>query len=268
MRTSAPLPSAARDGAGLAARFAPLAARLRTPLWPAGALARHGTPAAQSSGWPALDAELPGGGWPAEGLVELLTEAPGGELDVLAPWLQARLGAPAEAPGLIAWIAPPGQPCLAALAALGLPPARLLWLTPDRVADAAWAAEQALHGGLCSAVLWWTDARVPAPTLRRLHLAARADHAPLLALRPPGVRTQSSPAPLRLSLQPGPGRRLSVDVFKRQGPPMGEPLSLTLPWPASVRPGARLAPPLRHAVDRPAPALAAAASPALVAPRA
>ncbi|HEU4460789.1 MAG TPA: translesion DNA synthesis-associated protein ImuA [Methylibium sp.] len=220
-----------------------VAARLDVPVWQAGQLARS-VVATESSGWPALDAELPGGGWPQAGLTELLIPAAGGELALLAPWLgtlaQRRLG-----PRELVWIASPASPTAPAMAALGLEAARLVFVAPASAADAAWAAEQALRAGSSAAVLWWSQSLgspappVALPTWRRLHLAAQAGATPCFALREPAARNLSSPAPLRLACTPLENRRLAVEVFKRRGPPMAAPLELALPWPASVRRAAR-----------------------------
>ena len=61
---------------------------LHPALWHArGALAPRG--GVLSSGFAALDAELPGGGWPAGSLTELLLGSPGlGEWRLLAPVLE------------------------------------------------------------------------------------------------------------------------------------------------------------------------------------
>jgi hypothetical protein len=206
----------------------------------------------RATGHAALDAELPGGGWPAAGLTELLLAAPGsGELRLLAPAL-------CERPLL--WIAPPFLPYAPALAALGLTLDRLAVATPDTAADAAWAAEQALRSGALGAVLWWEVAQKRAftlpSTLRRLHLAAMEGRTPLFALRPAAVRAQSSPAPLRLALEPAGASRLAVDVFKRRGPPLAAPLVLTLPGLAlssSLSSGRRhrAGAPIEHPIESP-----------------
>jgi protein ImuA len=198
----------------------------------------------RSTGHAALDAELPGGGWPAAGLTELLLAAPGGgELRLLAPALGERS---------LLWIAPPFLPYAPALAALGITLERLTIVTPDSAADAAWAAEQALRSGALDAVLWWETPQgractLPA-TLRRLHLASMEGRTPLFALRPAAVRAQSSPAPLRLTLEPTSAQRVAVAVFKRRGPPMAAPLMLTLPGPAllSGRRARRATPPVER----------------------
>jgi protein ImuA len=228
MRSAAAAFLAADSLALLTERKAPLQAL--PPLWRADRLDTRSAAAndAQPTGHAALDAELPGGGWPAAGLTELLLAAPGGgELRLLAPALGERS---------LLWIAPPFVPYAPALAALGIALDRLTVVTPDSAADAAWAAEQALRSGALGAVLWWEAPHgrvftLPA-TLRRLHLAAMEGRTPLFALRPTAVRAQSSPAPLRLAIEPVQTQRVAVDVFKRRGPPMVAPLVLALPGPA------------------------------------
>jgi protein ImuA len=200
-------------------------------LWRADRLddAQAAADATRPTGHAALDAELPGGGWPGAGLTELLLAAPGcGEL---------RLVAPALAGAALLWVSPPLLPYAPALAALGFALDRLTVATPAKAADAAWAAEQALRSGALGAVLWWQGPEPVAPaTLRRLHLAAQGGHTPLFALRPLTARASSSPAPLRLALEPAaaPGV-LALDVFKRRGPPMATPLRLDLGLPMAAR---------------------------------
>jgi len=211
----ASLPAAERPALWLADRLSPMAAPGSAALCP--------------TGFAALDAELPGGGWPLAGLTEILLSAPGsGELRLLAPLLARDL----RHTGRVLCIAPPWRPYAPALHMLGLSLESLLIVTPGSLADAAWSAEQGLRSGVCAAVLWWqgserASATVLATVLRRLHLAA--DRCPLFALRPAAARPQASPAPLRLALEPVALGQLAVTVFKRRGPAMAVPLLLRLP---------------------------------------
>lgn len=220
-------------------------------LWRGDEMAPAGA-CTQTSGYPALDAELPGGGWPTQGLTELLMAHPGsGELRLLAPVLRSFGSRP------VLWISPPATPYLPALQQLGLSLDGLVWLSPASLIDAAWAAEQALRSRACAAVLWWSDA--PAGVWRRLHLAAQDSGCPLWAMRPPAARGQASAAPLRLWAEAAAGGQLAVQVFKRRGPAMAAPVLLSLPLAApllrrSVLPVQEAA----HAVAGPAPALVAA----------
>jgi protein ImuA len=248
--SASPLPARRRIPAEtLAASLAPGA-----PLWQADQLSACALPACPS-GHAALDAELPGGGWPAGGLTELLLREPGcGEVRLLAPALK-RLAAGAAASDAreLVWIAPPHPPYAPALRGLGLPLERLVWVDAATEADAAWTAEQVLRCG-AGAVLWWSSRTLPA-TLRRLHLAALESGTPLFGLRPLAQRVQSSPAPLRLALEAA-GRRLMVDIFKRRGPALATPLAIDIGSPARRR-RAAFSPP-DHALARPAPAVVAA----------
>jgi protein ImuA len=221
------LPSPAR-AAQLLARL-PRARAEGPALWLADRLATAAA-VVRPTGFAALDTELPGGGWPAAGLTELLLAAPGsGELRLLAPALAHERGPAAS----VLWIAPPLMPYAPALQALGWPLDRLVIVAPGPLADTAWAAEQGLRSGACAAVLWWQgEGQRPSlltTTLRRLHLAAQEGRCPLFALRPASARWQSSPAPLRLSLEPAASGQLAVTVFKRRGPAMVAPLQLTPP---------------------------------------
>ena len=250
--------------------LAGLPAAERPALWLADRLAQAVAAATvRPTGFAALDAELPGGGWPCAGLTELLLVAPGsGELRLLAPLLAQGL----TQGGSVLCIAPPFLPYAPALRALRLPLERLLLVTPETLADAAWAAEQGLRSGACAAVLWWqAEARSPAAALttalRRLHLAAQEAHCPLLALRPASAHTQSTPAPLRLLLEPAAQGQLAVTALKRRGPAMAAPLWLTLPvagLPARRTlqrvPAAPVPPPLAdHPLPEPADAVVRAA---------
>ncbi|MGU7781399.1 translesion DNA synthesis-associated protein ImuA [Burkholderia sp. PU8-34] len=208
---------------------------LHPTLWRGSQLARGG-PRTIDTGFATLSAELPGGGWPVGGLVELLAAQPGcGEMRLLAPALARTVGGKRP----LALVAPPQAPHASALASLGVPADALLWLRAGSRADALWAAEQALKTGCCGALLLWQDARPDA--LRRLHLAAaRAGDTLFVMLRPLSAARQPSPAVLRLALHPAPGG-VAVEIVKRRGPARSELLVLDLPSPIVESRYARLA---------------------------
>ncbi|NTZ10336.1 translesion DNA synthesis-associated protein ImuA [Burkholderia metallica] len=212
-------------------------------LWRGSQLARGG-PRTIETGFAPLSAELPGGGWPVGGLVELLAAQPGcGEMRLLAPALARSVSVRRP----LALVAPPQSPHATALASLGVPTDTLLWLRAGSRTDALWAAEQALKTGCCGALLLWQDARPDA--LRRLHLAAaRTGDTLFVMLRPLSAARQPSPAVLRVALYPVPGG-VSLDIVKRRGPARSEPLVLDLPSPIVESRYARLA---RHPSAAPA----------------
>lgn len=209
-------------------------------VWQADALRAGETPTL-TTGHAALDAELPGGGWPLGALMELLHPA-GGSTPVwplVLPALAAHrvgqgiaavvlVGAPGLSCAHAGW-----QPHLPALAAAGLSPARLLWLPGEPPAARLWSAEQALRCADVAAVLAWLP-RVRATDLRRLQLAAAQRAGGLLfVLRPASVRHEASPASLRLALDMQ-GEALAVNIVKRRGPPQATPLLLPA-QPAALR---------------------------------
>ncbi len=222
---------------------------LHPALWRAHQLGRPAH-AVWASGFATLDPQLPGGGWPAGALTELLLPHPGvGELRLLAPVLVA-LQAQQRS---VMWFDPPAAPCPWALGALGLdmrqqlivqsrpvssrPPARgsggaaKRLSTPERApaADILWALEQALKSGQVGAVLAWLPARLPADALRRLQLAAQSHEGPVFLLRGAAERSRPSAAPLRLLLSAWGPDLLRLVFLKRRGPPLAEPLMLELP---------------------------------------
>ncbi len=198
-----------------------------------------------ASGFPTLDAQLPGAGWPHQVLTELLLPHAGlGELRLLAPALATVLrpagdAAPAEAGRCVMLFDPPAALCSHALAQLGLQ-ARQLLVVQGRAshgrlrellpsADVLWALEQALKSGHVGAVLAWLPATLKADALRRLQLAAQAHDGPAFVFRPLEARSRPSAAPLRLLLQPGGVDELVLRVLKRRGPPLAQALRLALP---------------------------------------
>ncbi len=192
-----------------------LAELLRHPaLWrgdAAGTAAR-----AIPSGFPRLDARLPGGGWPASTLIELLVSSAGvGEIRLLLPALCRLALASPESPRWIAWLAPPHLPYAPALTDAGLDPARMLVIQPRAGLDRLWAMEQALRSGACAAVLGWTGAASD-QSLRRLKLAAEEGRSPAFLFRPPLHRDEASPAALRLVLTAR-DYGLDVEILKSQG---------------------------------------------------
>ena len=183
-----------------------------------------------ASGFAALDAELPGGGWPRRALSELLLPHPGvGEIRLLAPSLVA-----AQRAGRLAMVFdPPAALSAAALERLGFDVGELLVVhTRARVvpgSDSLWALEQALKSGHVGAVLAWLPPRLRADRLRRLQLAAHNHDGVAFVMREASCAGRPTASPLRLALQAGGADRLCVQVLKRRGPPLEAPLQLALP---------------------------------------
>ena len=194
--------------------------------------ARHLAPApALSTGFAALDAELPGGGWPRGAITEILLPQEGiGELRLVLPALAAL----SQGDRWLTWIAPPHIPYAPALAAQDIDLSRLLLVHPRQPADGLWALEQALRSPTCGAAVGWTHA-LPAlheHHLRRLQLAAEDNGAWGLLFTPLSQASTRSPAALRLRLEAS-RQGLVVHILKRRGEGTPAPVSLDLdPRPA------------------------------------
>ncbi|HEX5687401.1 MAG TPA: translesion DNA synthesis-associated protein ImuA [Ideonella sp.] len=275
-------------GGGLALAFPGRAELLAQPtrvhpgLWRAqgGAGAASLGSSGLPSGFAALDAELPGGGWPVRVLTELLLPGPGvGEIRLLAPLLASL----ARSGRGVMLFDPPAETNAVALAELGWPPGQCIVVrsrptSPKQMAGAGmrrarravpgaelcWAIEQALRSGQVGAVLAWPGAAARPEALRRLQLAAQSHEGPAFLLRELSAQAQPSPAPLRVLLQPAGADDLQLQIIKRKGPAMAQPLQLTLAPVLSERALARAkAVPRRASTDSPkaAGATALAATP-------
>ncbi len=214
-------------------------------LWRASDLGHSAAPVCPS-GFAALDAELPGGGWPCGQLSEVLQPEAG--------WREWRLLAPSLAPlsqqGAVVLVGPPLVPHLPALAWQGLALGSLIWVQASSPAERLWAAEQALRCQALAALLVWLPQAVSpglSQGLRRLQLAAQAGRQAsppgLWALRPWAAQQQASPAPLRLALRAGPADALKVQVLKRRGRLLEQCLLLPAARPSPLRAGPAAAPP-------------------------
>lgn len=196
---------------------------LHAAVWHAHALADAPAPVLPT-GYAALDAELPGGGWPLGALTEVLQ--PVGvhqEWRLLLPAL-ARSGSAA-----VVLVGAPHLPMAASLAARGLAASRLLGVKAQSDSQRLWATEQALRCADVDAVLLWLDAgmAVRPDALRRLQMAA-ADFAKLLlVMRPSEAQVEASPASLRLEVRPLPQiAGMQLRLLKRRGPVRDAPLLL------------------------------------------
>ncbi|RPH45366.1 MAG: translesion DNA synthesis-associated protein ImuA [Burkholderiales bacterium] len=211
------------------------AAPLPPGVWRADRVADGGVSALPST-FPELDAQLPGGGWPLGMLTELIAREPGiGELRLLVPVLR-RLTIERKVAILLG---PPHLPYAPALAAFGIDLDYLIVVQATQAADRLWAVEQALRSASFGTLLaWLPQGRTRPEHLRRMQLAAQGTRGPVFLFRPLPAQFESSPSPLRLLLLPRPGQRLSVQLLKRRGPVLAQPLLLDLPQPpATTRPG-------------------------------
>ena len=200
---------------------------LESVLWRADQMAQPAG-AVLASGHAALDAVLPGAGWPSQGLTELLCDPPlSAELRLLAPALARHT----QAGGEVLLLAPPQAPSAAAWGGWGIDPARLVWVPAQGALDSAWAVGECLRARLPLVLLAWLPEVSPL-TLRRLQVLAAGALAPCFLVRPAVAASGASPAPLRLRLGAETGGRLRVQLLKRRGALVPESLWLDAPPPS------------------------------------
>lgn len=174
-----------------------------------------------ASGYEALDAELPGHGWPTGVLSEILLQQSGcGELRLLKP----ALGAATKRPVML--LQPPHTLQLTAFSWWGLDVENIRVLSPSSNADALWAAEQILRAGTVSTLLFWQQ-HVRAEALRRLQLSAQRSETLFFLFRPTAAASSTSPAPLRIALEAVKGG-LNISFVKRRGPHRDQPVFVPL----------------------------------------
>lgn len=232
VQTSQPTPAARVREAEPGSLAHPLAdTLLGQSVWRASQVAQNNH-SALPSGFPKLNAELPGAGWPSGMLTELIGRESGiGELRLLVPLLRQLT----RERRVVILLAPPHIPYAPALASHGIDLDSLIIIQAPNAADRLWAVEQTLKSASFGALLAWLPQEKTKPEhLRRLQLAALSARGPVFLFRQLPAQFESSPAPLRLLLLPRPDQKLSVQVLKRRGPVLAMPILLDLPQPVTA----------------------------------
>ena len=184
-----------------------------------------------STGFASLDKELPGTGWPADGVTEFLHDRAGiGELRLLAPAL-ARMSH--EQNRWVLFVNPPYIPYPPALAQAGIDLTRVIVSQPRAPKDYLWVLEKALASQSCSAVIAWPS-RIHEKQIRRLQLASKDGYSWGILFRSEESSKNASPAELRLRLRPLPGNSIgrdnssiAVKILKRRGRWESEEFTIT-----------------------------------------
>lgn len=241
----------------------PTPERVKASLWRGNELGSASS-RVLSSGYAALDAELPGGGWPTQAITELLqAQACVAEWRLLSPVMQAV--AAAQSASLIdkqiVLIAPPLQPHPPGLfstheAGRSYP---LIWIDTNTPAERLWVLEQVIKANAAALILCWLP-QVRPEQLRRLQVHAQGHDSPIFICRSMQAMHEASAAPLRIALQSPCNGDLELQIFKRRGPAHTEILKL----PAMPQGMERLLTPrLRYPNHLWADRMAAAAPPTL-----
>jgi protein ImuA len=189
-------------------------------VWQANQLETLGG-ATVATGFPVLDFQLPGGGWPVGAVSEILqAQNDQHEWRLLLPALRRTKDGP------VVLVGPPHMPFGPGLAAQDFDAQRLLLVATATPTNRLWAIEQALRCSAVSAVLAWLP-QVRPEQLRRLQITAHTHNKLLFVMRPAQTRTESSPSLLRVMTTTQTGSEaLLLHILKRRGPPLDQPLPL------------------------------------------
>ena len=175
-----------------------------------------------ATGWPALDAQLPGGGWPRRSVSEILAPQP-----AVLEWrlLGSALAQAVAAHGQVVLVGPPKHPHLPGLVHAGLDARHLVWIRAETPAERLWVTEQMIKSDAAGAIVAWLP-QARQEQIRRLQVCALACHAPVFLCRPETARHESSAAPLRVHARYALDWELQVEIFKRRGPSLDAPVHL------------------------------------------
>jgi protein ImuA len=167
-----------------------------------------------STGWAALDAELPGGGWPCRSITEVLQPQPSlCEWRLFGPALRAVVAAGQT----IVVVGPPKRPHLPGLLHAGLDDRQFVWVKAETPAHRLWVTEQLIKSNACGALLAWLP-QARQEQLRRLQVCAQACEGPVILFRPEVAQHEASAAPLRVVAGIDVDWALRVRILKRKGP--------------------------------------------------
>ncbi|CAM4130547.1 translesion DNA synthesis-associated protein ImuA [Roseateles saccharophilus] len=199
----------------------PLPQEVETALWRGNEL---GGPVAQvlTTGFPQLDDVLPGGGWPCGALTEVLVpQFSVSELRLLSKVMCWQT----EKERTVALVGPPHAPHAPGLRHDRVDERHLVWIDVDSPRDRLWCTEQLVKAGTFGAVLSWLPL-VRAEQIRRLQVLASRSKGPVFLCRPESAAREASAAPLRVVVRPHTDWQLSLQVLKRKGSPLEEPVVL------------------------------------------
>ena len=167
-----------------------------------------------TSGWAALDAELPGGGWPRHAVSEVLATQP-----YVLEW---RLLSPAVRRvvadgGQVVVVGPARHPHLPGLQHEGMDERQFVWIKAELPAERLWVTEQLIKSNSVGAIVAWLP-QARQEQLRRLQVCAQGCDGLIFLCRPESARPEASAAPLRVHASVSLDWELRVNVFKRRGP--------------------------------------------------
>lgn len=189
-----------------------LASEINACLWRADQLVVCTAPTI-ATGWPELDAELPGGGWPCQSLTELLQpQLSGAEFRLLGAAMRQVAAAGKD----IVLVGPPQSPHWPGLMQMGVEQRRLVWIQAETPAERLWVTEQLIKANAAGLLLVWLT-QVRHEQIRRLQVLAHSCDGPVILCRTAAAAHESSAAPLRVHARCGVDWELQIQILKRKG---------------------------------------------------
>ena len=205
------------------------------------------------TGFPDLDKELPGGGWPAHALTELLQPQPGVmEWRLLGPAIRDVASQGKQ----VIVVSPPKHPHLPGLRQQGVDERLLVWIQAETPAERLWVTEQLVKANAAGLLISWLP-QARQEQIRRLQICAHRCNSPVFLCRPATAEYEPSAAPLRLQVRHAPDWELHVHLLKRKGathdgliklPSVPASLDLLI-TPRLMKPSALVAARQKRAVD-------------------
>jgi cell division inhibitor SulA len=163
------------------------------------------------SGVGGLDELLPDGGWPRDGVVELIVpDMLADGMGLVLPVLR-RLGQQGR---MIAMVTPPFEARASLYADAEINANRLLQVNPHPGRSALWTVESLLETGACAAVLAWPGCNTELMG-KRLQKAAAQGRSLCVLFRYEGLATRYSAVDLRLRLDVSPAGQVLYRVNGR-----------------------------------------------------
>lgn len=208
---------------------ASLVNRLREEIarWETARNASHG--GVISTGCPAWDALLPGGGFRRGSLVEWLAEGDGTGRQTLALYVARQA---CREGGVVVVLDPERNLFPPAVFHWGIPPEALIVVQPSDPGEHLWALEQSLRCRAVAGVLAGLEKLDPL-VFRRLQIAAQQGGGLGLLFRPEGARQEPTWAEVRFWVEPRPGgfwggRRVKIEVLRLRGGIAGGSIELEI----------------------------------------
>jgi len=162
------------------------------------------------------------GGWPRQGVIEILYDRAGsGELSILIPLLQYF----SQYERWLIWVAPPYQLHMPGVLQAGIDSNKILQVAPQSAQDCLWCTEQAVKSGAASLVLSWPG-HVKSEHVRRLQILSSQYNVPCVLFRAQG--SLNTPCALRIHISNIDQHSTCVHILKRRRGWSSAPFTLRL----------------------------------------